>query len=105
MKQPDGLLSVLRDANAAHGDRSDAAMDLAAFDHPDVRVALAEVATAAATDPDIAEDCAESLAQIWCRTGEIDTAVLSQLHGSARDIAVRVLETQCPGLTQKEDGG
>ena len=39
MQQPQGLIEVLLDATAAEADRDDAAMDLAAYDEPEVEEA------------------------------------------------------------------
>jgi hypothetical protein len=36
VKQPQGLIEVLLDVTAAEADRDDAAMDLAAYDEPEV---------------------------------------------------------------------
>ena len=43
MKQPQGLIEVLLDVTASEADRDDAAMDLAAYDEPEVEDALIQV--------------------------------------------------------------
>ena len=40
MQQPHGLIEVLLDVMASEADRDDAAMDLAAYDEPEVEEAL-----------------------------------------------------------------
>ena len=40
MKQPQGLIEALLDVTAAEADRDDAAMDLAAYDEPEVEDTL-----------------------------------------------------------------
>ena len=49
MKQPQGLIEVLLDVTAAEADRDDAAMDLAAYDEPEVEDALIHAGTLYAT--------------------------------------------------------
>jgi hypothetical protein len=75
VKQPDGLIHVLLNRNADLGDRDDAAMDLAAFDQPEVQHVLAQIALDMTTDATLAESCAESLAEIWCRNDNLDLRV------------------------------
>ena len=86
-KQPAGLIAVLRDASPGNNDRDDAAMDLSQFDEPEVRTLLAEVATDPATDPELADTAADSLAEIWCRTGVFDRDVYQRLTGDALTVA------------------
>jgi hypothetical protein len=73
-------------------------MDLGEFDQPEAHATLAEVIMRPTTDPDLAETCAESLAQIWCRRGSVDQVVFSALHGSILGIALGVLDRYCPEL-------
>ncbi len=62
--QPAGLISVLLDRKAPFGDRHDAAMDLGASDQPEAAAALNQVADDATEDPDLVEECRESLMTI-----------------------------------------
>lgn len=66
--QPAGLISVLLDRLAPFGDRSDAAMDLGAFDEPEAAAALKQLAEDATEDPDLVEQCRESLMDIEHRS-------------------------------------
>lgn len=65
--QPAGLISVLVNRLAPFGDRSDAAMDLGAFDEPEAAAALIQVATDATENQDQVEECRESLMDIQRR--------------------------------------
>ena len=67
--QPAGLISVLLNPLAPFGDRSDAAMDLAAFDEPEAAAVLNQIADDATEDPDLVEECRESLMDIEHRSG------------------------------------
>jgi len=49
MKQPQGLIAVLRDVTASEADRDDAAMDLAAYDEAEVEEALIRVGADSST--------------------------------------------------------
>ena len=49
VKQPQGLIEVLLDVAAAEAERDDAAMDLAAYDEPEVEDALIHVGADAST--------------------------------------------------------
>ncbi len=68
-EQPQGLIRVLLDRKAEQGARDDAATDLSAFDEPEAEAALVGVASDPTTDPDLAETCGASIAEIWCRKG------------------------------------
>lgn len=102
--QPAGLISVLRDARLDDADRDDAAMDLRAFDEPEVRSILSEVATDPVTDPDLADTAAESLAEIWCRTKSFDVAVYRQLTGGALAVATAMIAKCHPEWLVGEEG-
>ena len=84
--QPAGLISVLRDQAAEHGDRVDAAMDLAAFSEPEVESVLLEVALNLAEDADIADQAGHSLWEVWSRTGRADAALIGRMHPAAQRI-------------------
>ncbi len=66
--QPAGLISVLLNRLAPFGDRSDAAMDLGAFNEPEAAAALNQIADDATEDPDLVAECRESLMDIRHRT-------------------------------------
>lgn len=94
--QPAGLIDLLLDRSAEHGNRGDAAMDLAAYDEPEAERALAEVGSDPATDQDLAGTCGESLAGIWLRQDHFDAEVLGRLTEPARRTAVATLEAERP---------
>ena len=54
---------------APFGDRSDAAMDLGAFDEPEAVAALNRIVDDATEDPDLVDQCRESLLDIQRRRG------------------------------------
>ena len=82
--QPQGLLNVLVDCACEYGDRHDAAMDLAAFDEPEVEAALLAVALEHSEDPDIADAAGESLSEIWLRKGKNFPELVAAMHPEAR---------------------
>ena len=67
--QPAGLISVFLNRMAPFGDRSDAAMDLGAFDEPEAVAALNRIVDDATEDPDLVDQCRESLLDIQRRRG------------------------------------
>ena len=67
MKQPQGLIEVLLGVTASEAERDDAAMDLAAYDEPEVEEALIRVGADSSTPNPVAASCGESLAEIWLR--------------------------------------
>ena len=83
MQQPQGLIEVLLDATASEADRDDAAMDLAAYDEPEVEDALIHVSADASTPNLIAASCGESLAEIWLRKKTLNLDALKLLKGEA----------------------
>ncbi len=70
MKQPQGLIEVLLDVTASEVDRDDAAIDLGAYDEPEVEEALIRVGADLSTPNSVAASCGESLAEIWMRNVE-----------------------------------
>jgi hypothetical protein len=98
ISQPEGLIGVLLDETAEYGDRGDAAMDLSEYDGADVEAALAHVACDPAADEMIADSCGESLAEIWCRKGQLDEAVLLRLTPASLPIALAMLRAGPPHL-------
>ena len=65
LKQPQGLIEVLLDITASEADCDNAAMDLAAYDEPEVEDALIHVGADSSTPNSVAASCSESLAEIW----------------------------------------
>jgi len=59
-----GLIEVLLDVMASEADRDDAAMDLAAYDEPEVEEALIRMGVDPSTPNSVAASCGESLAEI-----------------------------------------
>jgi hypothetical protein len=83
-KQPEGLISVLLNAEAEFGDRDDAAMDLGEFDEPAAEEALLKVVLSQTEDEGIADRAGESLWQIWTRKGKRDISLIALMHPAAR---------------------
>ena len=96
-KQPEGLISVLRDPKY-RDDWDDAAMDLGSYDEPEAEEALFEFAVSAATDDDLSDTCGEALARMWCRKGIVDPQKLKRLNPVARKIATGTIEALRPDL-------
>jgi hypothetical protein len=92
------LISVLLDGDASEEERDDAAMDLSAFDEPDVHAALARVAIDSAESELVAGSAGESLAELWAACGAVDRVVFERLVPVARAEAVGVLGSRAPNL-------
>jgi hypothetical protein len=92
------LISVLLDGTAREDERDDAAMDLSAFDEPEVHAALARVATDPAESELVAGSAGESLAELWAARGAVDRAVFERLVPVARAEAAGVLGRRAPKL-------
>jgi hypothetical protein len=101
--QPSGLIQVLLDVRAEFGDRHDAAMDLGAFDETEVEEALARLACDVGTDDDLADACGESLAEIWCRKGDVTRDVLTKLTPPSLRTARATMQAHAPDLAAKAD--
>ena len=97
-RQPSGLIQVLLDEMAEYGDRHDAAMDLGSFDAERVENALVRVASDKTTDEDLADACGESLAEVWCRKGNVTKAVLFRLPPTILKITLATLRACSPSL-------
>lgn len=102
-EQPGGLIQVLLNVEAEFGDRHDAAMDLGSFDEESVEEALAHLACDPGTDDDLADACAESLAEIWCRKGDVTREVLTSLTPVSLRIALATMRACSPHLSAKAD--
>lgn len=83
-----GLIDILLDSTAPYGDRHDAAMDLVAFDRPDVIAALLTVACAPTEDEALLDACGESLGEIWARSGSVPHEQLARLMPVALSLAL-----------------
>jgi hypothetical protein len=101
MKQPQGLIEVLLDVTAAEADRDDAAMDLAAFDEPEVEEALIRVGTDSSTPNSVAASCGESLAEIWIRKKTLNLEALKRLQGEACNEAIGLIRVREPSWASK----
>jgi hypothetical protein len=82
--QPQGLISVLLNAEAEFGDRHDAAMDLGAYDEMIAEKALIQTVTDVDEDEDIVDAAAESLHEIWLRKNRRDNDLITKMHPAAR---------------------
>lgn len=98
VKQPQGLISVLLDSSNEFGDRDDAALDLSLYDEPEAEAALAQIATDATNDEDLADTCGESLAEIWLRKGCVDREVFARLSPASKRVVILMLEASRPDL-------
>ena len=98
MKQPEGLLSVLRDATAREDARDDAAIDLWKFDSAEVEDALFTVATDSRECDSVSGSAGESLAEIWIRRRSIPDGALAKLAPVAQREAVGLLKAHAPEL-------
>jgi hypothetical protein len=96
MKQPQGLIEVLLDVAAAEADRDDAAMDLAAYDEPEVEDALIHVGSDSSTPNSVAASCGESLAEIWLRKKALNLDALKLLKGEACHEAIGLIRAREP---------
>ncbi|MBI1684801.1 hypothetical protein [Caulobacter hibisci] len=93
-----GLIGVLMDPTAPHGDREEAATDLSAYDVDGVEDALARIACDASIYEGLADACGESLAEIWHRTGRINDAILVRLSPVALETMLSILAGLSPDL-------
>jgi hypothetical protein len=95
-KQPEGLIGVLLKTDAEFGDRDDAALGLGEFDEPEAKEALLTVAEDPATDPVLAEPCAESPGEIWARGDTLNVSNLRRLTGEPLAAVLRQVEAARP---------
>ena len=96
MKQPRGLIEVLLDVTASEADRDDAAMDLAAYDEPEVEDVLIHVGADPSTPNSVAASCGESLAEIWMRKKSLNLEALKLLKGEAYSEAIGLIRVREP---------
>ena len=101
MKQPEGLIDVLLDVTASEADRDDAAMDLAAYDAPEVEEALIRVGADLSTPNAVAASCGESLAEIWLRKQQLNLDALKRLQGEACHEALSLIRMREPSWASK----
>jgi hypothetical protein len=101
MKQPQGLIEVLLDVTALEADRDDAAMDLAAYDEPEVEEALIRVGADSSTPNTVAASCGESLAEIWIRKKTLNLDALKRLQGEAGHEAIGLIRMREPSWASK----
>lgn len=101
LSQPGALIGVLLNSNAPFGDRHDAAMDLARFDEVEAESALTACLLDKATSEDLADACAESLAEVWARKRKVDERVLDAVPSHATGILLATLDALFPGWRQR----
>ena len=101
MKQPQGLIEVLLDVAAAEADRDDAAMDLAAYDEPEVEEALIRMGVDPSTPNSVAASCGEALAEIWIRKKTLNLDALKRLQGEACHEAIGLIRVRVPSWASK----
>ena len=83
-RQPAGLVAVLLDIAAEHGDRLDAAIDLADFDSSAAERALLQIVLDRSGGNDLADAAGHSLWQMWQRAGKNDASAVARMHAEAR---------------------
>ena len=91
MDQPGILIKILLNPKARVDERDDAAIDLAAFDRPEVEEALLKVALDSTANDVIRGSCGESLAEIWLRRNRFNSMAYAQLSGAARSEATALI--------------
>ena len=91
-----GLIEVLLDVMASEADRDDAAMDLAAYDEPEVEEALIRMGVDPSTPNSVAASCGESLAEIWIRKKSLNLDALKRLQGEACHEAMGLIRVREP---------
>ena len=96
----DYLTGILKDADAEFGDRDDAAIALASHNEQEALEALLITGSDPSTDPELADTCGESIAEIWSRQGAVDQTTLQRLTGVARIVALRTLKALSPDLAE-----
>ena len=101
MQQPQGLIEVLLDVTAAEADRDDAAMDLAAYDEPEVEEVLIRVGADSSTPNAVAASCGESLAEIWIRKKTLNFDALKRLQGEACNEARGLIRMREPSWASR----
>ena len=82
-KLPQGLIHELLIKNGDVAGRDDAAMDLGAYNEPEVEQALIQVASDPETEPVVVRSCAESLVEIWIRRERLPEHILPHLRPEA----------------------
>lgn len=101
MKQPQGLIEALLDVTASEAERDDAAMDLAAYNAPEVEEALIRVGADASTPNAVAASCGKSLAEIWLRKQQLNLDTLKHLQGEACHEALGLIRVREPSWVSK----
>lgn len=94
------LARILVDRSAEYVDRDEAALQLWEFDGARARAALTEIALDNA-DEQLADTAAQSLSEIWCRTGQPDWEVFRRLRGAARKIARHIILLRRPDWAER----
>ena len=101
MKQPQELIEILLDVAASEADRDGAAMDLAAYDEPEVEAVLIHVGADPSTLNSVAASCGESLAEIWIRKKSLNLEALKLLKGEAYSEAIGLIRVREPSWASK----
>lgn len=92
------LVRLLEDPTACEDEQEEAASDLEFLSGPFVEAALIRALRGSDFNSDLAQACAESLAGIWARESRVDTAVLAELRGLAKEQMFGVLGNRAPHL-------
>ena len=78
------LIRILQDKSIDLGVRDDAAMDLGAYDEPQVSEVLIQIATDLEEDDMILDSCGESIREIWGRRGYYNPTELDRFAPAAK---------------------
>ena len=93
---PQSYIAALLDQRLRWDVRDDYATYLIEYDEPEVEEALLRVASNPDESDDIAESCAEALAEIWCRKGTLKIDALRKLKRAVLVEAVGIIGARKP---------
>lgn len=88
------LIDVLFDENANVSEKDDAAMDLAAYDDPEIIQHLVKKGSDEKEDSVVLNSCKESLAEIWIRNDSFNQEMFNLLSPIAKKGAQFVIESR-----------
>lgn len=92
------LVCLIEDPTAREDEQEEAAWCLEFLSGPFVEAALIRAIRDGDFNSDLAQACAESLAGIWAREGQVDAAFLAELRGLAKELIFGILGNRAPHL-------
>jgi hypothetical protein len=95
-EQPQSLIAILLDSRVDWAERDDAATYLISYNEPEAEEALFKVASNLVEDDDISGSCGECIAEIWCRSEELNLDKLHKLKPAALKEAVGIISVRKP---------